>query len=112
MAAYLARDNTIVIAAVRSVASADSLKTLPKGQGSRLIIVPLDSSNEQAPAKAVQLLSTQGIDHIDVVIANAGIAEICEIEREKVSKTKDHPLANNPPWLLFFPSHRAVKSMR
>ncbi|KAK8256032.1 hypothetical protein IWZ00DRAFT_541569 [Phyllosticta capitalensis] len=90
VAAYLARDNTIVIAAVRSVASADSLKTLPKGQGSRLIIVPLDSSNEQAPAKAVQLLSTQGIDHIDVVIANAGIAEetglIAEVTGDVVRK--------------------------
>ncbi|KAK7542634.1 putative aflatoxin biosynthesis ketoreductase nor-1 [Phyllosticta citribraziliensis] len=74
-ATYLSRDNTTVIAAVRNVASADSLNDLPKGQGSSLVIVPLDSSDEQAPAKAVQLLLSKGITHIDVVIANAGISD-------------------------------------
>ncbi|KAK7522026.1 putative aflatoxin biosynthesis ketoreductase nor-1 [Phyllosticta citriasiana] len=74
-ATYLARDNTTVIAAVRNVASADSLNDLPKGQGSSLVVVPLDSSDEQGPAKAVQLLLSKGINHIDVVIANAGISD-------------------------------------
>ncbi|KAK8168188.1 putative aflatoxin biosynthesis ketoreductase nor-1 [Phyllosticta citrichinensis] len=74
-ATYLTCDNTTVIAAVRNVASADSLNDLPKGQGSSLVLVPLDSSDEQASAKAVQLLLSQGITHIDVVIANAGISD-------------------------------------
>ncbi|OJK01781.1 hypothetical protein ASPACDRAFT_42046 [Aspergillus aculeatus ATCC 16872] len=58
VAQYLARPDTTVIATVRDPksASAEQLETLPKSKdGSRLIV--------------------NGLDHIDIVIANAGICD-------------------------------------
>ncbi|KAM0321989.1 hypothetical protein ACHAQA_009730 [Verticillium albo-atrum] len=74
-AKLIARSGVTVIATARNPASAASLQELPKGEGSRLIIVKLDSSVETDAAAAVsQLQSEHGITSLDVVIANAGIA--------------------------------------
>jgi norsolorinic acid ketoreductase len=65
-----------VIAAVRNPNSdmSNSLTTLPKGNHSHLIIVKIDSSSETDASDAVKHLQThEGISHLDVVIANAGI---------------------------------------
>ncbi|KAJ5276725.1 hypothetical protein N7524_002878 [Penicillium chrysogenum] len=75
---FLARSNSTVIAAVRDpvVASSQSLQSLPKGESSRLIVVKVDSKSPTDPTAAIETLhSEHGIDHIDVVIANAGISE-------------------------------------
>jgi norsolorinic acid ketoreductase len=75
---FLARSNSTVIAAVRDpvVASSQSLQSLPKGESSRLIVVKVDSKFPTDPTAAIETLhSEHGIDHIDVVIANAGISE-------------------------------------
>ncbi|KAJ5522422.1 hypothetical protein N7527_006537 [Penicillium freii] len=75
---FLARSNTTVIAAVRDPASApsQSLQSLSKGGSSRLIVVKIDAKSPTDPATAVETLQTEhSIDHIDVVIANAGISE-------------------------------------
>lgn len=74
--ALLLRPDTTVIAGVRDVASATSVLTdLPKGSGSKLIIVHLDSCSETSPAAAVtELANTHSITSLDVLIANAGIA--------------------------------------
>ncbi|KAJ5985220.1 hypothetical protein N7522_012416 [Penicillium canescens] len=75
---FLARSNTTVIAAVREPvgASSQSLQSLPKGESSRLIVVKVDSKSPTDPAAAVETLQREhGIDHLDVVIANAGIGE-------------------------------------
>jgi norsolorinic acid ketoreductase len=74
---FLQRTATIVIAAVRdpSSASAKSLQDLPKGAGSRLITVKLDSSISTDATEAVAQLQTEhGLSSIDLVIANAGIS--------------------------------------
>lgn len=73
---YLARPNTTVIAAVRDVSSeqAKQLDTLSRGNGTRLIIVLLDANSATSAAQAAsEIQTTHRVDHIDVVIANAGI---------------------------------------
>ncbi|EGY22045.1 hypothetical protein VD0002_g9464 [Verticillium dahliae] len=75
-AKLLERPGVTVIAAARDPASASSLEQLPKGEGSRLIIVKIDSASDTDAAAAVeQLQSKHGITSLDVVIANAGIAK-------------------------------------
>lgn len=74
---YLAKDNTTVVATVRDVASAQAkeLASLPKGSGSSLIVVKLDSQSTTDPAAVVsELEQKHNITYIDVVIANAGIS--------------------------------------
>ena len=75
---YLARPNYIVIAANRDPEHPTSkvLSDLPKGAGSRLIVAKVDSSVEKDPFEAVKALGAEGIDHLDVVIANAGVSYI------------------------------------
>jgi NAD(P)-dependent dehydrogenase (short-subunit alcohol dehydrogenase family) len=87
---YLQRDNHIVIAANRdpSHSSSTALQNLPTGKGSRLIVVKIDASNESDPAEAVKSLTAQGIDYIDMVVANAGVAyslpKVCDLKIEEL----------------------------
>lgn len=74
--AYLQRPNTTVIGSVRDRNNPGyaALKESPAAAGSRLILVSIDSSNLEDPAKAIKAVEAEGIDHIDVAIANAGIS--------------------------------------
>ncbi|KAI1452122.1 NAD(P)-binding protein [Annulohypoxylon moriforme] len=74
---YLAQPNTVVIAANRDPESSASqaLSRLPVAGGSRLIVVKLDAAVDTDAAAAVkELRKKHGIEHLDVVIANAGIS--------------------------------------
>lgn len=73
---YLKLPNHTVIAANRSPDNVTSkeLPKLPTAKGSRLIVVKLDSRIWQDAFTAVETLKDQGIQHLDVVIANAGVA--------------------------------------
>jgi norsolorinic acid ketoreductase len=67
-----------VIAAVRDPANASSqsLKKLPVASGTSLVIVPLEGDSDKSALEAVEILKTKySITSLDVVIANAGIAE-------------------------------------
>ena len=83
---YLAEPNHIVIAANRDPehATSKALADLPRGAGSRLIVVKSDASVESDPFEAAKELAAQGIDHLDLVIANAAVAYVFP----KVSKLK------------------------
>ncbi|KAH1328001.1 hypothetical protein KXW89_006013 [Aspergillus fumigatus] len=73
---YLAQPGTTVIGTVRDNSSekAKDLSKLPKGRGCDLIIVPLSVDNPSRVAEAASEIQTRHhIEHIDVVIANAGI---------------------------------------
>lgn len=74
----LARPQHVVIAAVRDPGhpTAKSLAEITnKGAGSRLIVVKIDSTVEaDAKAAVEQLRAHEGIQHLDIIIANAGIA--------------------------------------
>jgi len=76
VAHYLAQPDTTVIGTVRDISSekAKDPSTLPKGHGSSLIVVPLNVENPSSAAEAASEIQTQHhIEHIDVVISNAGI---------------------------------------
>ncbi len=67
-----------VIAAVRDPghSTAQALAGLPQGPGSTLITVQYDAGREQGAADAVaQLRQKHGLDHLDIVVANAGISK-------------------------------------
>ena len=90
---YLQRDNHIIIAANRdpSHSTSKSLSSLPTGKGSNLIVVKIDASNEADPFEAVKALAAQGIDHVDIVIANAGVAYIWpKVSELKVEDLQGH----------------------
>ncbi|KAF3490690.1 putative aflatoxin biosynthesis ketoreductase nor-1 [Arthroderma uncinatum] len=74
--AYLLRPNHTVIATVRDCTDPkyDALKKSPVGSGSRLLLVSIESTSNTDPEKAVEQVKAAGVDHIDVVIANAGVA--------------------------------------
>ncbi|PGH01613.1 hypothetical protein AJ79_07861 [Helicocarpus griseus UAMH5409] len=76
LTAYLGRPNTTVIAACRdaSAEKTKGLRSLPRGVGSDLILVPISLDIPESATNAVQQLQTQhNIKHIDIVVANAGI---------------------------------------
>ncbi|MCJ1310430.1 hypothetical protein MMC25_004094 [Agyrium rufum] len=76
LATYLSKPYTTAIAGVRNPTSAKSLSSLPTGEGSSLIIVKIDSESTDDALKAVETLKSEhGIQKVDLVIANAGIAE-------------------------------------
>jgi norsolorinic acid ketoreductase len=76
LALYLARPSTTAIALVRdpSSAAAQTLSSLPKGENSKLIVLPYDASSSESAKSAISALQSQHhIAHLDIVIANAGI---------------------------------------
>jgi NAD(P)-dependent dehydrogenase (short-subunit alcohol dehydrogenase family) len=77
--ALLTRPNTTVIATVRNEQKATELKdhtaSIATGSGSTLHIVQLDFSTAVAPEKILEAVKKVGVDHIDVLINNAGFAQ-------------------------------------
>ncbi|KAK3373684.1 hypothetical protein B0T24DRAFT_657468 [Lasiosphaeria ovina] len=71
---YLARPNHIVVGSVRDTVStnAEALRSLSAADGSRLLLVNIESTSYADPTAAVRELEAAGIDHVDIVIANAG----------------------------------------
>lgn len=87
LAKYLAKPNHVVIAGNRSPEdeTSKSLASLPTADGTKLIVVKIDATVADDPAKAVQeLKESHGIEHLGIVIANAGIA----LSWPKVSEAK------------------------
>ncbi|KAI1628846.1 hypothetical protein EDD37DRAFT_23295 [Exophiala viscosa] len=76
---YLSRPSNTVVAAVRDPSShtSQTLYDLPRGPSSSLIVVKIDSHSEaDAEAAVEELHSLHKITALDVVVANAGIAEV------------------------------------
>jgi len=73
---YLKLPNHTVIAANRNPdhPTSKELSKLPTAKGTKLVVVKLDASFWQDAFDAVKTLEGQGIDHLDIVIANAGVA--------------------------------------
>lgn len=74
--AYLSRPSHTVVAGVRDVnsAMAASLKDIPTAQDSSVMLVRLNSTSDTDTHEAVEAMQAAGINHLDIVIANAGIA--------------------------------------
>ncbi|KAH0362718.1 NAD(P)-binding protein, partial [Aureobasidium melanogenum] len=104
---YLLRPNTTVVAAVRgpSGKEAQDLNTLAKGEGSKLVLVKIESTSETDALEAVRSIESQGISYLDVVIANAGIFKagaFLEVAKMKTSDLTEHVDVNvNGPVRLF-----------
>jgi norsolorinic acid ketoreductase len=78
VAHYLAQPDTTVLGAVRDASSlnATELDELPKGEGSRLIVVSLSANNPMDATEAMLEIQMQHlIGHIDIAVANAGICD-------------------------------------
>ena len=73
---FLAKPNHVVIAANRDPSNplSKALSDLPTGKGSKLIVVKVDATKQTDPFEAVEELKEQGVEHLDYVIANAGVA--------------------------------------
>ncbi|KAF2965629.1 hypothetical protein GQX73_g7941 [Xylaria multiplex] len=64
-------------------AASRALLDLPKGAGSVLIVTKYDAANELSPFDAVkELREKHSIPHLDIVVANAGIAKVFPLARD------------------------------
>ena len=60
-----------------SLCTTQSLSELPRGPGSELIAVKIDSLSDSDAQKAVELIRTKhGIQKLDIVVANAGYGTV------------------------------------
>jgi len=94
---YLAKPNHTVIAANRDPnhATSRALADLPKAEGTSLLIIKIDATVSTDPADAVKQLASQGIDHLDIIIANAGIAYVWpKVSEVKVEDMQKHTIPN------------------
>lgn len=85
---YLVKPDHIVIAANRNPdhETSKALEDLTKGPGTRLIVVKIDARSESDATTAIKELKDQGIDHLDIVIANAAIIfPFVKIEDAKIA---------------------------
>ncbi|KAJ5503133.1 Short-chain dehydrogenase/reductase SDR [Penicillium fimorum] len=74
----------IVIAAVRDPAhsTAQVLVGIPGDEGSRVIVVKYEAGIEQSAFDAVKEATNQDISHLDIVVANAGIAKLYPLVKD------------------------------
>lgn len=103
IASLLLRPNATVIAAIRDLSNSSDISSLPAGSGSKLIIVKVDATSPVDASAAIESLKSQGITHIDVLIANSGLLD----QWGPVSKVDAQDLRNHievntiAPILLF-----------
>ena len=107
-----------MVAAVRNPSGkeAQDLKSLPRSEGSQLLLIKIESTSETDAVEAVKSIQSQGVSHLDVVIANAGIFKteaFLEVAKMKTSDLTEHVDVNvNGPVRLFqatLPLLRAAK---
>lgn len=72
---YLSRPNHTVIGSVRDIksATAEELRAIPTAEGSKIILVKIESTSTTDASETVKELQSQGITKIDIVIANAAV---------------------------------------
>lgn len=90
---YLAKANHIIIVANRDPEhpTSKSLADLPKAEGTTLLVVKNDATVSTDAAEMVRHLASLGIDHLDIVIANAGVAKIwCKVSEVTAEQINDH----------------------
>lgn len=91
---FLALDDHIVIAGNRSPEhpSSQALHEIARGKGSKLIVTKVNASVDGDAASAVNKLEQEHkIDHLDIVIANAGISYVWPaVSHAKLDDFKAH----------------------
>lgn len=73
---YLLRSNHIVIGSVRDATTPknEELRKSLTADGSRLLLVGIESTSLTDPKNAVKVIEAAGITHVIIVIVNAGIS--------------------------------------
>lgn len=94
---YLALPNHTIIAANRNPdnSSSKELFNLPRADGTKLILVKLDVKVWQDAFDAIKSLEGQGIDHLDIVIGNAGVSYIWPTVAEAKLEDIDNHIQTN-----------------
>lgn len=109
---YLNKPDHIVIAANRNPShpTSQALETLPKGIGSRLIVVKWDASVDQDAFIAIEKLQEKhGIKYLDIVIANAGVSELCPTVADlKLDDLRTHMAPNVYGFLATYQATRPL----
>lgn len=91
--AYITLPNCIVVGSIRddTAPGVTELKASPKGDGSQLLLVKVESSSPTDASNVVTALEAVGITHIDILIANAGVSPLIEpietVDLEVVART-------------------------
>ena len=94
---YLAKPHHTVIAANRDPnhPTSKALTHLPKAEGTSLLIIKNDATVSTDSVDAVKQLASHGIDHLDIIIANAGVAYIYpKVSEVKVEDIQRHIVPN------------------
>jgi norsolorinic acid ketoreductase len=107
VASYLEKPNNTVIATVRDAtnrALTKDLSSLPTGESSKLIIFSLEATHESEYNELLRKITSEyGTDHIDVVIANAGINyDMDPVATTSIAKMKEYMEVNAYGPLLLF----------
>jgi norsolorinic acid ketoreductase len=98
---YLRRPKHIIIAATRDPEHITSkeLSTLPKAEDTSLVVIKLDLLDPEGSNAAVKELAILGINHVDILIANAGIAllwvKVSEVRSEDLQKHMEVNVCGN-----------------
>lgn len=104
-ATFLTCPDTTVIAGVRDLTSSTTaaLTALPTGKGSKLIPVKVDSRSDLDAAAAIKAVESHGIDHIDTLVANAGMyTDFSTIAKVPPAAVREHVEVNGfGPLYLF-----------
>ncbi|KAH6647938.1 NAD(P)-binding protein [Truncatella angustata] len=99
---YLSKPNHTVIGSTRSGEAAGPNST-PAANGSKFISVKIESTTLSDPEAAVKEIIAAGIDHVDVVVANAGVSPALlpptSADLDDVSKA--FTVNTLGPWALF-----------
>ncbi|KAG0154623.1 hypothetical protein PDIDSM_191 [Penicillium digitatum] len=105
------KPNHTVIAVNRdpSHPTSDALADLPKAEGTTLEIIKLYALSQTDPAAAVKALAAKGITHIDILVANAGIAlSWPKVSEVKVKETQKHTDVNLYGFIHLYQAFRPV----
>ena len=76
-------------------ATAQSLLEFPRGAGSRLVLVKMESLSETDARKAVALAQDQhGVGHLDMVLSSAGICRLGRVDELDPNEFLEHANVN------------------
>ncbi|KAI2606617.1 hypothetical protein GGR54DRAFT_633383 [Hypoxylon sp. NC1633] len=110
---FLSRPNHTVIAAVRdaSAPTAASLRSFVAAPGSSVVVVKLDSAIDSDATTAIKEIQGAGIEHLDIVIANAGIQiEFARLEAANLKSLKEmHQVNAVGPLALYQATYPLLK---
>ncbi|XXG99374.1 hypothetical protein Hte_005711 [Hypoxylon texense] len=108
---FLQLPNHTVIAANRNPdhPTSQALSKLPTAAGTKLIVVKVDATVWQDPFDAVKSLEAQGVDHLDIIVANAGVSYVWPTVAEvKLEDMENHYRPNVYGYVSLYQATRGL----